>query len=145
MQSVTRRLGCASPEADAISGTINIELGDFTLTSVTGWRKNNESVRQDFDSASINFFDTLRIQRYEQFSQEIRFAGDVTDWMDIVLGAYYFDSQYTLRQTSFFGFLGPGASAFGGAAPVRRACCCTPCSPATFRSRRRAWKRWARR
>lgn len=99
-------------KTDAISGTINIELGDFTLTSVTGWRKNNESVRQDFDSASINFFDTLRIQRYEQFSQEIRFAGDVTDWMDIVLGAYYFDSQYTLRQTSFFGFLGPGASAF---------------------------------
>lgn len=99
-------------KTDAISGTINIELGEFTLTSITGWRKNNESVRQDFDSASINFFDTLRIQEYEQFSQEIRFAGDVTDWMDIVLGAYYFDSTYTLRQTSFFGFLGPGASAF---------------------------------
>lgn len=99
-------------KTDAISGTINVELGDFTLTSVTGWRKNNESVRQDFDSASINFFDTLRIQSYEQFSQEVRIAGDVTDWLNLLVGAYYFDSSYTLRQTSFFGFLGAGASAF---------------------------------
>jgi len=101
-----------SNKTDAISGTINIELGDFTLTSVTGWRKNNESVRQDFDSSSINFFDTLRIQRYEQFSQEVRFAGDVTEWMDIVIGAFYFNSTYRLQQTSFLGLAGPNVRTF---------------------------------
>jgi iron complex outermembrane receptor protein len=99
-------------KTDAISGTITIELGDVTLTSVTGWRKNNESVRQDFDSASINFFDTLRIQQYEQFSQELRLAGDLTDWLDFVIGGYFFDSTYRLRQTSFLGLAGPNVRAF---------------------------------
>ncbi|WP_373487126.1 TonB-dependent receptor [Blastomonas sp.] len=92
-------------KTDAISGTINVELGNFTLTSVTGWRKNDESVRQDFDSASINFFDTLRVQRYEQFTQEVRIAGDVNSWLNLLLGAFYFDSQYQLTQTTNIGFV----------------------------------------
>ena len=99
-------------KTDAISGTINIDIGDLTLTSVTGWRKNNESVRQDFDSSSINFFDTLRIQQYEQLSQELRLAGDLTSWADFVIGGYYFDSTYRLRQTSFLGLAGPNVRAF---------------------------------
>lgn len=95
-----------SNDTDAITGEINVDIGAFALTSITGWRRNEESVRQDFDSTSIDFFDTLRVQDYEQFSQEVRIAGDVTPWLNALLGAYYFDSEYNLDQTTNLGFVG---------------------------------------
>lgn len=82
----------------------NWDIGHgFTVTGVTGYRKSNESVRQDFDASSINFFDTLRVQDYHQFSQEVRVAGKITDTLDMVAGAYYFDSEYHLHQTTNWG------------------------------------------
>lgn len=99
-------------DTDAITANIDIELGGgFTLKSITGWRQNDESVRQDFDASSANFFDTLRVQDYEQFTQELRIQGNVTDWLDLLVGGYYFDSSYTLRQSTRFGvILGQGAT-----------------------------------
>ncbi|MEE4201363.1 TonB-dependent receptor [Erythrobacter sp.] len=93
-------------DTDALTGEINVDIGEFALTSITGWRRNEESVRQDFDSTSIDFFDTLRVQDYEQFSQEVRMAGDVTPWLNALVGAYYFDSEYNLDQTTNLGFAG---------------------------------------
>jgi iron complex outermembrane recepter protein len=100
-------------DTDAITGTIDVDLGgNFTLTSVTGWRTNDESVRQDFDGSSANFFDTLRSQDYEQFSQEVRIAGDISDGINLLVGGYYFDSSYQLDQSTNFGVvLGQGATA----------------------------------
>jgi iron complex outermembrane recepter protein len=91
--------------ADAVTGEINIDLGGFDLVSVTGYQRNSESVRQDFDSSSINFFDTLRIQKYRQISQEVRLSGDITEGVNILVGGYYFDSHYKLDQTSNLGFV----------------------------------------
>jgi iron complex outermembrane receptor protein len=99
-------------DTDAITGEVNVTLGEFALTSITGWRRNEEEVRQDFDSSSIDFFDTLRIQDYEQFSQEVRVAGDVTPWLNALVGAYYFDSEYNLDQTTNLYFLNLQARQF---------------------------------
>jgi iron complex outermembrane receptor protein len=100
-------------DTDSITGTIDIGLGgDFTLTSVTGYRTNDESVRQDFDASSATFFDTLRKQKFEQFSQEVRITGDVADGVNLLVGAYYFNSNYQLDQSTNFGVvLGQGATA----------------------------------
>ena len=100
-------------DTDAVTANVNIELGEnFLLTSVTGYRTNEESVRQDFDASSTNFFDTLRQQDYEQFSQELRVVGDVTPWLNLLVGAYYFDSNYQLDQSTNFGVvLGQGQTA----------------------------------
>lgn len=94
-----------SNNTDSVTGEIVIGLGAFKLTSVTGYQTNSESVRQDFDAASINFFDTLRVQKYRQFSQELRVAGDISDGVNILVGGYYFDSHYELDQTSNLGFI----------------------------------------
>lgn len=94
-----------SYDADRLTGEITVGLGEFELVSVTGWQKSEESVRQDFDSTSINFFDTLRNQDYEQFSQELRLEGDLSDQINLLLGAYYFDSSYFLVQTTNLGFI----------------------------------------
>jgi len=87
----------------------------------------DESVRQDFDSTSINFFDTLRNQDYEQFSQELRLEGDLSDQINLLLGAYYFDSSYFLVQTTNLGFVprtitqrsGVDAKSYAGFADVK--------------------------
>lgn len=102
---------------DAISGNIDIELGGgFTLSSVTGYRTNSESVRQDFDASSTTFFHTQRVQDYDQFSQELRIVGDVSDSINLLVGAYYFDSSYTLDQSTLLGSLATG----GGPATLRQ-------------------------
>jgi iron complex outermembrane receptor protein len=87
----------------AVTLEANVKLGEMTLTSVTGYRDSDESVRQDFDSSSINFYDTLRVQNYDQFSQEFRLAGDITDDIDFVAGVYYFKSEYDIDQRTNLG------------------------------------------
>jgi iron complex outermembrane receptor protein len=95
--------GFAHNDGNNYTVNANLKLGALTLTSVSGWRQSNETVRQDFDSTSINFFDTQRVQTYRQFTQEFRVSGDLTDTIDFVTGFYYFNSNYTLDQTTFFG------------------------------------------
>lgn len=91
-------------DTHSVTANIDIDLpGGFALTSVTGYRTNNESVRQDFDGSSAQFFDTLRGQTYRQFSQELRVVGDVTENVNLLVGAYYFNSNYKLDQTTTLG------------------------------------------
>ncbi len=101
-------------DTDAISGNIDIELGSgWSLASVTGWRQNRESVTQDFDASSAAFFETLRQQKYRQFSQELRLVGDLTDTLNILVGGFYFDSNYKLDQRTTLG------AALAGGAPAQ--------------------------
>ncbi len=95
--------GVARNEGDNITIGADYELGGLLVSSVTAWRTSKESVRQDFDSTSIDFFDTFRDQTYRQFTQELRVSGQATDTIDFVAGAYYFNSRYTLDQTTYFG------------------------------------------
>lgn len=88
---------------DAITGEINIGIGEFTLTSVTGYRDSDERVTWDTDGSSVNFFDVQRNQVYRQFSQELRIAGNITDRINVVAGLYYFRNRYVLFQTTNFG------------------------------------------
>ncbi|UKK85177.1 TonB-dependent receptor [Sphingopyxis sp. BSN-002] len=99
-------------DADSLTGNIDIELGDnLTLSSVTGYIKNKESVTQDFDASSVNFFETKRDQHYKQFSQELRLLADF-DMVNLLVGGYYFNSSYTLDQSTNFGVvLGQGSTA----------------------------------
>jgi len=87
--------------ATSLNWTLN--LGQFTVAGVTGYRKSDEYVRQDFDASSINFFDTLREQDYDQFSQELRVSGQITNTLDVVAGVYYFESSYDLHQFTNWG------------------------------------------
>lgn len=77
---------------------MNYDAGGVKITSVTGWRKSEEYQSQDFDSSTLDLFYTLRLQDYKQFSQELRFAGNLGSSFDYVVGGYYFDSNYDLTQ-----------------------------------------------
>jgi iron complex outermembrane receptor protein len=88
-------------DTDAVTGNLDIDLGGgFNLTSVTGYRRNKEDVTQDFDGTTVPFFLTRRQQTFHQFSEELRVVGDVTPWLNVLVGGYYFNSGYTLLQNT---------------------------------------------
>jgi len=98
--------------APAATLQVNFSAGPVKFTSVTGYRKSTEDQTQDFDGASealqpfayalglSPLYYVHRIQNFHQFSQELRAAGNITDTLDYVVGAYYYDSAYELTQYS---------------------------------------------
>jgi len=88
--------------------TAELTLGEYQLTSITGWRKWLNHQHQDYDSLSVlsaafpqgeDFGDV----NTRQFSQEIRLTSPKGHLIDYVLGAYYLhadtDERYERRIT----------------------------------------------
>ena len=91
-----------APEATL---TMNYQAGAVKLTSITGWRKSTEAQTQDFDGSSADLYYVDRRQHYEQWSQELRAAGNLFPGFDYVVGGFFFKSDYDLTQWSrVFGF-----------------------------------------
>ena len=85
--------------------TMNYELGEVKLSSITGWRHSREEQTQDFDGSSTDLYYVDRRQHYSQWSQELRAAGKLFTGFDYVVGGYFFKSDYDLTQWSrVFGF-----------------------------------------
>lgn len=100
----------------AKAATLNIDwkAGPVDVTSITSYRKSREHVV--FDVGTAGLFIADRPQTYEQFSQELRFAGDLFDGFDYVAGLYYFQSDYELNQRTFvFGAPAGGINVIGHA------------------------------
>lgn len=101
------------------SGTANIKLGDYTLTSITGYSW--------FDSAMINGFDqTLPAggttnnsvynsypENFDQFSQEVRLLSPTGRPVEFIVGAYYDTSDYHLDQLGGFNISNAALNYFG--------------------------------
>lgn len=82
----------------AVTAEANWDLGPVILTSITGWRAQDEFVAQDFDSAPVDFFSTFRPQDYNQFSQELQLNTDFSERFNLLFGLYYFYGEYDLNQ-----------------------------------------------
>jgi len=91
-------------DTDAVSSNIEWDLSHAVkLFSVTGYQRNHEDANADFDGTQIDFFNTRRIQYYHQFTQELRVVADLSRRINLLLGGYYFNSGYTLEQSTFIG------------------------------------------
>ncbi len=75
--------------------TVDYEIGDATLTSVTSYRELKFDNKHDLDGMPVFFAEqTLNTLDQNQFSQEFRFAGEAfNDKLDWLIGAYYFDDN----------------------------------------------------
>ena len=102
--SFTNYPGVSNNNENDVTAQATWRLPGVTLNSVTGYRKNNEYVQQDFDAASIDFYETQRKQVYHQFSQELRASGNIVPGLDYVVGGYFFDSLYNLNQGTILPF-----------------------------------------
>lgn len=92
----------SSYKAPSVTGELNWKLGGVKITSITAYRESKELQTQDFDATSAEVYVARRKQDYHQFSQELRFAGNLTPTFDYVVGGYYFKSQYNLEQYTCF-------------------------------------------
>lgn len=79
--------------------TINQDIGEMTLTSLTSYREFETMNREDEDGTNRiqTYFDTNNVEDNEAFYQELRLAG-TTGPVDWLIGASYYDE--TAEQTS---------------------------------------------
>ena len=85
----------ATERSWSVSGQIDILLGDYALTSITGYRRWSSTLFQDLDDLpqALAGFPQRRDRGdlfYHQFSQELRLASPKQGFVDYQLGVYYF-------------------------------------------------------
>jgi iron complex outermembrane receptor protein len=92
--------------------TLNWDLGDLSLKSITAYRELSWGDHLDLDGSPLPLAETIRDTDYDAFSQELQLSGQAFDGrMHFVAGVFYFDeSAETLGPQSFF-----GGAALGGA------------------------------
>ncbi len=70
----------------------------YDVTAIYGHRKSDEQVYIDFDGTSRTVFNVARFQDYEQTSFEVRMATNFDGPLNYVVGAFHFNSKYSLQQ-----------------------------------------------
>jgi iron complex outermembrane recepter protein len=80
---------------------------DMQLDYIFGWLKTKETIHQDFDSAPLTLYHTDRPARWRQTTNELRLTKGGTGPLTFVLGAYHWDSRYTINLKNYIGFAGP--------------------------------------
>ena len=84
----------SSLEVDAQTLKISLDLTDnIRLVSVTGFRDMTENQQYDFDGTAGDFINIVKLNDYNQFSEEFRFEGS-WDKVTIVAGLYYWESEF---------------------------------------------------
>ena len=74
---------------DTLALNVDYDLPGGTLTSVTGWTSYEFVDGVDVDWLPLQFIHRDDLQKFEQFSQEFRFASPGGEFFDYVVGGYY--------------------------------------------------------
>jgi iron complex outermembrane recepter protein len=99
----------ADTTTDYANLTANWLVGDWALTSITGYVDRDEATRLEYDASANEFLYVIAGSEYSQFSQEFRINGNLTENINLTAGVYYWESEYWQTQDSFdmwyfFGF-----------------------------------------
>ncbi len=93
---------------DMAIGKVKYDLGsDLELQYILGYLKTSESVSQDFDSTPQRLYETDRPARWRQTTHEARLVKGGEGPLTFVVGAYLWDSEYTINLKNYIGFAGP--------------------------------------
>lgn len=79
----------ADNEADNASLTVNYDLGQFTLTSITAFSAYEFTELQDADYSPLDVLPQSFDQEFEQWSQEVRLTSPIGEQFDYIVGFYY--------------------------------------------------------
>jgi iron complex outermembrane recepter protein len=92
-------------DVDMFGLTLNFLMGDHVLESITGYIDSTDVTGQDFDGSTLNSLatplaqlHTLRDRDYQQFSQELKLMGDLTESVSYMVGAFYWDAEFGFKQ-----------------------------------------------
>lgn len=75
--------------ADNFAVTVNWDVGDFRITSITSQLGYDYDVWRDTDYTNLNFLTQNEVQDYSAFGQELRLTSPTDDKFEYILGAYY--------------------------------------------------------
>ncbi len=93
---------------DMAIGKVKYDLGDdFEVDYILGYLKTKESINQDFDSTPQTLYHTDRPARWRQVTNELRLVKGGGGPLTFVVGAYLWDSAYTINLKNYIGFAGP--------------------------------------
>jgi iron complex outermembrane recepter protein len=80
---------------------------DMQLDYILGWLKTDETITQDFDTTPFTLYHTDRPARWRQTTNELRLTKGGSGPVTFVLGAYLWDSEYTINLKNYIGFAAP--------------------------------------
>ena len=84
---------------DRVIGTINYEIGDYTLTSVTSYSDFDEDRYFDADQLAGNYADGIYYTGNRQWQQELRLTSPADGRpLDYVVGASFFHEKWRFRE-----------------------------------------------
>ena len=90
-------------------GTIDWDIGNLHVTSITGYRDFSAEFGRGSDGSPMPLTMTHDFMEHEQFSQEIRVSSSALDArLDWTVGGYYYDADDSIRSWLIFfpGFVG---------------------------------------
>jgi iron complex outermembrane recepter protein len=92
-------------DVDMFGLTMNFDLGFATLESITGYIDSTDVTGQDFDGSTLaslatplGQLHTHRDRDYQQFSQELKLAGDFNEHVSYMVGAFWWDAEFDFQQ-----------------------------------------------
>ena len=98
----------ADTKVRGVSGQADYKLGDFTLTSITAYRKSQMTQLSDIDHAPIDIFNfSDGGLDSDQFTQEFRITSPSGGKLEYVAGLYYLDTHvegWTTQKGDFLKF-----------------------------------------
>lgn len=78
---------------DNFTITVNYDIGNHTLTSITGYSAYDYFEYTDADFSALRVLDTSFDQEFDQFSQELRLVSPSGENFDYIAGLYYQQSE----------------------------------------------------
>jgi iron complex outermembrane recepter protein len=102
-------------DSESLTVTIDYDIGEYTLTSITGYSGYEYDDVQDVDFSPLEMLTTSQEQEFDQWSQEIRLTSPLGDKFDFITGLYYqtSDLEHHRRMDTDIGVLAGGVPTFG--------------------------------
>ncbi len=88
-QEIGRYPDSTDTKVDNLVLKVDYQIGEYTLTSITGESKYKFQAGADVDWLPLQFISRDDDQKFDQFSQELRFASPGGQFFDFMVGAYY--------------------------------------------------------
>lgn len=113
--------------SDGLYANIDVEIGTGTLSSVTGYRSQRSRLPGNFAGAvsPIRLWDASRDDNRKTFQQELRYAVELSDRINLVAGGFYQRDKVDFCVASVLGYLDllRGPSAIGNYADNPQVTC----------------------
>ena len=93
------------PEIWGLSAKVDWQMSDYSLSSLTAYKKTNPLNRNDLDSTGAFGVDQLREEDHDQFSQEFQLSSPDGNRFSWLVGLYYFREENDIRNEYFLPFV----------------------------------------